>query len=122
MRLEGRVAHGPPPLPAVYVVVTAGHAGADDNPQRAGTGLLHAKFLRPELHAAAENRFAFVAYHHVSRYSCVMNLDAITAKKKVLDGLRPLPPAPLRKGSLVVNSSQGGGTKDTWVLAPDAPC
>ncbi len=27
----------------------------------------------------------------------------------------------LRKGSLVVNSSQGGGTKDTWVLAADAP-
>ncbi|EFH10270.1 circularly permuted type 2 ATP-grasp protein [Pseudoroseomonas cervicalis] len=26
----------------------------------------------------------------------------------------------LREGSLVVNSSQGGGTKDTWVL--DAPC
>jgi uncharacterized circularly permuted ATP-grasp superfamily protein len=25
----------------------------------------------------------------------------------------------LRKGSLVVNSSQGGGTKDTWVLAND---
>jgi len=24
----------------------------------------------------------------------------------------------LRQGSLVVNSSQGGGTKDTWVLAP----
>jgi uncharacterized circularly permuted ATP-grasp superfamily protein len=24
----------------------------------------------------------------------------------------------LREGSLVVNSSQGGGTKDTWVLAP----
>jgi len=22
----------------------------------------------------------------------------------------------LRKGSLVVNSSQGGGSKDTWVL------
>ena len=28
----------------------------------------------------------------------------------------------LRKGSLVVNSSQGGGSKDTWVLAEDAPC
>jgi hypothetical protein len=30
----------------------------------------------------------------------------------------------LREGSLVVNSSQGGGTKDTWVLedeGPDAP-
>jgi uncharacterized circularly permuted ATP-grasp superfamily protein len=27
----------------------------------------------------------------------------------------------MRKGSLVVNSSQGGGSKDTWVLAPDAP-
>ena len=26
----------------------------------------------------------------------------------------------LQKGSLVVNSSQGGGTKDTWVLA-DSP-
>jgi uncharacterized circularly permuted ATP-grasp superfamily protein len=25
----------------------------------------------------------------------------------------------LREGSLVVNSSQGGGTKDTWVLEPD---
>jgi uncharacterized circularly permuted ATP-grasp superfamily protein len=26
----------------------------------------------------------------------------------------------LRRGSLVVNSSQGGGSKDTWVLAEDA--
>jgi uncharacterized circularly permuted ATP-grasp superfamily protein len=26
-----------------------------------------------------------------------------------------------RKGSLVVNSSQGGGSKDTWVLADDPP-
>jgi uncharacterized circularly permuted ATP-grasp superfamily protein len=25
----------------------------------------------------------------------------------------------LRKGSLVVNSSQGGGSKDTWVLQGD---
>ena len=25
----------------------------------------------------------------------------------------------LRKGSLVVNSSQGGGSKDTWVLTDD---
>jgi len=24
----------------------------------------------------------------------------------------------LKKGSLVVNSSQGGGTKDTWVIGP----
>jgi uncharacterized circularly permuted ATP-grasp superfamily protein len=27
----------------------------------------------------------------------------------------------LKEGSLVVNSSQGGGTKDTWVLAPETP-
>jgi uncharacterized circularly permuted ATP-grasp superfamily protein len=27
----------------------------------------------------------------------------------------------LRKGSLVVNSSQGGGSKDTWVLAASKP-
>jgi uncharacterized circularly permuted ATP-grasp superfamily protein len=26
----------------------------------------------------------------------------------------------MRKGSLVVNSSQGGGSKDTWVLARDS--
>jgi uncharacterized circularly permuted ATP-grasp superfamily protein len=26
----------------------------------------------------------------------------------------------LRKGSMIVNSSQGGGSKDTWVLAPKA--
>ncbi len=26
----------------------------------------------------------------------------------------------LTKGSLVVNSSQGGGTKDTWVVDDDA--
>jgi len=26
----------------------------------------------------------------------------------------------LRKDSLIVNSSQGGGTKDTWVLDHDA--
>jgi uncharacterized circularly permuted ATP-grasp superfamily protein len=26
----------------------------------------------------------------------------------------------LRKNSLVVNSSQGGGSKDTWVLFPEA--
>jgi uncharacterized circularly permuted ATP-grasp superfamily protein len=28
----------------------------------------------------------------------------------------------LKKGSLVVNSSQGGGSKDTWVLAGEQPC
>ncbi|MEN9201776.1 MAG: circularly permuted type 2 ATP-grasp protein [Thermostichus sp. DG_1_6_bins_120] len=28
----------------------------------------------------------------------------------------------LKKGSLVVNSSQGGGSKDTWVLCPDSKC
>jgi uncharacterized circularly permuted ATP-grasp superfamily protein len=26
----------------------------------------------------------------------------------------------LRKGSMIVNSSQGGGSKDTWVIAPHA--
>ena len=29
----------------------------------------------------------------------------------------PHPAPALEKGSLVVNSSQGGGSKDTWVLA-----
>jgi len=38
------------------------------------------------------------------------------------DGVRVLPGGltrvALREGSYVVNSSQGGGSKDTWVLAP----
>ena len=38
------------------------------------------------------------------------------------DGVRVLPGGltrvALRPGSYVVNSSQGGGSKDTWVLAP----
>jgi len=32
---------------------------------------------------------------------------------------RAHPASALRKGSLVVNSSQGGGSKDTWVLEED---
>jgi uncharacterized circularly permuted ATP-grasp superfamily protein len=39
------------------------------------------------------------------------------------DGIRIVPGGltrvALREGSLVVNSSQGGGTKDTWVLEVD---
>ena len=27
----------------------------------------------------------------------------------------------LKEGSIIVNSSQGGGTKDTWVLEEEAP-
>jgi uncharacterized circularly permuted ATP-grasp superfamily protein len=27
----------------------------------------------------------------------------------------------LKDGSLVVNSSQGGGTKDTWILEDEGP-
>ena len=27
----------------------------------------------------------------------------------------------LKEGSLVVNSSQGGGTKDTWILEDEGP-
>jgi len=39
----------------------------------------------------------------------------LTGKKtRVLPG--GLTRVALRKGSLVVNSSQGGGSKDTWVL------
>jgi len=41
-----------------------------------------------------------------------------------IDGVTLIPGAltrvALKKGSYVVNSSQGGGSKDTWVLAPEA--
>ena len=44
----------------------------------------------------------------------------------ILSGARPyvtnggLTRVALREGSLVVNSSQGGGSKDTWIIQPDA--
>ncbi len=45
---------------------------------------------------------------------------AVTGRKTwVLPG--GLSRVALKEGSLVVNSSQGGGSKDTWVLAEDAP-
>ena len=41
------------------------------------------------------------------------------------DGVRVVPGGltrvALKEGSLVVNSSQGGGTKDSFVLMPDGP-
>ncbi len=45
---------------------------------------------------------------------------AVTGKKTwVLPG--GLTRVALRRGSIIVNSSQGGGTKDTWVLEDDSP-
>jgi uncharacterized circularly permuted ATP-grasp superfamily protein len=53
---------------------------------------------------------------HIDLRPYVLAGDAITL---VPGGLTRVA---LRSGSLVVNSSQGGGTKDTWVLAPESPC
>ncbi len=74
----------------------------------------------------------------LSRHPCLIDgaLEArhIDLRPFVLSGPRTnvlpggLTRVALRKGSLVVNSSQGGGSKDTWVLndglqdiADDAP-
>jgi len=51
---------------------------------------------------------------HVDLRPYILNGDAI----RVMPG--GLTRVALRKGSLVVNSSQGGGSKDTWVLAESA--
>ncbi len=54
-----------------------------------------------------------------------------TAERKIMDVLSGktvsvvpggLSRVALKEGSLVVNSSQGGGTKDTWVLERDDVC
>ena len=48
----------------------------------------------------------------------ICGLTLFTAKKSsIIPG--GLTRVALRKGSLVVNSSQGGGSKDTWVLYGD---
>lgn len=50
---------------------------------------------------------------HIDLRPYILNGDTI----KIMPG--GLTRVALRKGSLVVNSSQGGGSKDTWVLAAD---
>lgn len=50
---------------------------------------------------------------HVDLRPFVLSSDAV----EVIPG--GLTRVALRKGSLIVNSSQGGGSKDTWVLAPE---
>ena len=42
---------------------------------------------------------------------------ALLAQEKVTVIGGGLTRVALKKGSLVVNSSQGGGTKDTWILS-----
>ncbi len=51
---------------------------------------------------------------HVDLRPFVLSGDKITVTPGALTRVA------LKKGSLVVNSSQGGGSKDTWVLAADA--
>lgn len=48
---------------------------------------------------------------HVDLRPFILSGDKITVTPGALTRVA------LRKGSLVVNSSQGGGSKDTWVLA-----
>jgi uncharacterized circularly permuted ATP-grasp superfamily protein len=52
---------------------------------------------------------------HVDLRPYILNGETI----KIIPG--GLTRVALKKGSLVVNSSQGGGSKDTWVLADDSP-
>lgn len=56
-----------------------------------------------------------VAPRHVDLRPFVLSGDKVTLVPGALCRVA------MREGSLVVNSSQGGGTKDTWVLQEDAP-
>ena len=56
------------------------------------------------------NRKGLVARHVDLRPFALVSPDGV----KIIPG--GLTRVALKKGSLIVNSSQGGGTKDTWVL------
>ncbi|WP_018295143.1 circularly permuted type 2 ATP-grasp protein [Mariprofundus ferrooxydans] len=62
-----------------------------------------------------EGKKAFCSRHIDLRPFAVCGADG---EVKVLSG--GLTRVALKRGSLVVNSSQGGGSKDTWVLYPDS--
>jgi len=67
--------------------------------------------------------FAQLVKARPANYIAQPTLALSTCPTFVAEGVAPrhvgLTRVALKEGSLVVNSSQGGGTKDTWVLAPD---
>jgi uncharacterized circularly permuted ATP-grasp superfamily protein len=86
--------------------------------------------FRDKLRAAPEG---FIAQPTLALSTCPTWVDGGLAPRHVdlrpfvltgSEGVRIVPGGltrvALNEGSLVVNSSQGGGTKDTWVLAGDA--
>jgi uncharacterized circularly permuted ATP-grasp superfamily protein len=86
--------------------------------------------FRRKLKAAPEG---FIAQPTLSLSTCPTSFSNGVAPRHVdlrpfvlsgADGVRIVPGGltrvALKEGSLVVNSSQGGGTKDTWVLETDA--
>ena len=74
----------------------------------ADAGALHLPDLRRRGRGAAPRRPA--------------PLRAERRRRRAHRARRPHPRRPDQEGSLVVNSSQGGGTKDTWVVDPSARC
>jgi uncharacterized circularly permuted ATP-grasp superfamily protein len=84
------------------------------------------EIFRQKLNRNPEN---FIAQPTLSLSSCPTSFDAGVAPRHVdlrpfvlsgSDGVRVVPGGltrvALQEGSLVVNSSQGGGTKDTWIV------
>jgi len=82
--------------------------------------------FRDKLKSAPEN---FIAQPTLPLSTCPTSLDAGIAPRHVdlrpfvlcgSDGVRVVPGGltrvALKEGSLIVNSSQGGGTKDTWIV------
>ena len=86
--------------------------------------------FRQKLKAAPEG---FIAQPTLSLSTCPTSFPGGVAPRHVdlrpfvlsgAEGVRIVPGGltrvALKEGSLVVNSSQGGGTKDTWILETDA--
>jgi uncharacterized circularly permuted ATP-grasp superfamily protein len=127
------------PSERAYVLEHIGELVVKEAQGSGGYGML----IGPKSTAAQREEFRARIHHDPQAYIAQPTLALSTCPTFVQEGIAPrhvdlrpfvlsgrhgvtvvpggLTRVALQKGSLIVNSSQGGGTKDTWVLAAD-PC
>ena len=101
-----------------------GHAGRADLEQGRDRGVRRARCkARPDNYIAQPTLALSTCPTFVGQGVAPRHVDLrpfVLSGRKITIMPGGLTRVALKEGSLVVNSSQGGGTKDTWVLAPGA--